>query len=63
MDRGHLRAEQRVVLLHVLREHHAVVSAGHDRSRVAAFLADTEGGDQGTDTDPCRAEVVDLIDL
>ena len=63
MDRGHLRAEQRVVFLHVLREHHTVVGAGHDISRVAALLADTQGGDEGTDTDPCGSEVVDLIDL
>ena len=63
MDRGHLRAEQRVVFLHVLREHHTVVGAGHDGSRVAALLADAESGDQRTDTDPCGSEVVDLIDL
>ena len=63
MDRGHLRAEQRIVLFHLFREDHAVVGAGHDISRVAALLTDAESGDQRPDTDPCGSEVVDLIDF
>ena len=64
MDRRHLRAEQRVVLFHLLREDtHGCRRWIRSVSRVVALLAHAEGGDEGTDTDPCGAEVVDLIDL
>ena len=63
MDRRHLRTEDGVVLAHLLREDDAVVIRRNDGAPRLLLLTDTDRRDQGTDTDACRTEVVDLIDF
>ena len=63
VDRRHLRAQERVVLLHLFGEDDTVVSARYDLALKVLLVADTKSGDQRADANARCAEVVDLIDL
>ena len=62
MDRRHLRAEKGVIL-HLIGKLHAVDIARNRGRAVACLLSDLDRRDEGADTDPCRTEVADLVDL
>ena len=64
MNRRHLRAEYRVVvLLHLLCEEDAVICRGLHRSLIVLPVADAERRNQGADADARRTEVIDLVDF
>ena len=63
MDRGHLRTDDGVVLTHLFGERYLINSGRTDGAVLAQFLTDTDRGQQGTDTDTRRTQIVDLIDL
>ena len=64
MDRGHLRAEDCVLLLlHLLGVGDLLLLRGADDALCFLFVADADRGDEGADTDSRRTQAVDLIDL
>ena len=63
MDRRHLRAEDGVILSHLLREDHAFQSRGTDLPFFLLLFLLPDGGEKGAYADPCRAQVIDLVDL
>ena len=64
MNRRHLRAEYRiVVLLHLLCEEDTVIGRGLYGSLVVLPVADAERRNQRADADACRTEVIDLVNL
>ena len=63
VDRGHLRTDDGVVLTHFFGKRYLLNSGRTDGAVLAQLLTDTDRGQQGTDTDTCRAPVVDFIDL
>ena len=63
MERRHLRAEDGVFLTHLLGKGYFLDGSRLDGSLFILGLFCTDGSDQGTDTDPCRTQVVDLIDF
>ena len=63
VDRGHLRTDDGVVLAHLFGKRYLLNSGRTDGAVLAQFLTDTDRGQQGTDTDTCRTQVVDFIDL
>ena len=68
MDRGHLRAEDRVLVAHFLCENKALELGGYDLTRLSAGFLElalpyTDGSKQGTHTDPGCSEVIYLIDF
>ena len=63
MDRRHLRAEDRVVFPHLFREGNLLDGRGADRPLHIPHLPHPEGGKERTDTDSCRTQIVDFIDL
>ena len=63
MDRGHLRTDDGVVLTHLFGKRYLLNSGRTDVAVFAHLLTDTDRRQQGTDTDTCRTQVVDLIDL
>jgi len=63
MNRRHLRAEDGVVLLHVLRKRDAVVGAGNHLPLIVLLIAYAQGGNERADTDSGGPQVVDFVDL
>ena len=63
VDRGHLRTDDGVILAHLFGKRYLLNSGRTDGAVLAQFLTDTDRGQQGTDTDTCRTQVVDFIDL
>ena len=59
----HLRAENGVLLTHLLGKGYLLNGSRLDVPFFILCLFCTDSSDQGTDTDPCRTQVVDLIDL
>ena len=51
VDRRHLRAEDRVVFSHFFGKYNTVEVGSDDLTCQILFSADTDGSDQGTDTD------------
>ena len=63
MDRAHLRAEDRVILLHFLREDNRIDRRSVQLAHVGMLRADADRCQKRADTDPGRAKVIDFIDL
>ena len=63
MEWRHLRAENGVLLTHLLGKGYLLNGSRLDVPFFILCLFCTDSSDQGTDTDPCRTQVVDLIDL
>ena len=63
VDRGHLRTDDGIVLTHLFGKRYLLDSGRTDVAVLAHLFADTDCRQQGTDTDTCRTQVVDFIDL
>ena len=55
MDGRHLRAQDGVILFHLLCEEHAAVRAGNHRFLKMAHFPYADSGDQGAHADSCRS--------
>ena len=63
MDRGHLGAQDRIILAHFLGEYHTLDVGRTDGTLLGIFFPHAHGGQQGADADAGGAQVVYLVDL
>ena len=61
VNRRHLRAENRIVFAHLFCEQHSFHAAWLEGALLMALVAHADGGEQGTDTDARRTEIVHFI--
>ena len=63
MDRGHLRTDDGVILSHFLGKLHFFDGRGADGAFLLFLFSDTQGGEQGADSNSGCSQVIDFVNF